>query len=106
MSILQDISSWCFAGVFTVLPNAGVGLTEVQGGDGETGLKSHWQCQELGTLMHSLGWELEAQINSLGGDRTGRNQDFHLLKWRSICCSDSDRDSKFLHLFCLLQTPF
>lgn len=27
---------------FTVLPNARVGLTEVQGGDGERGLKSHW----------------------------------------------------------------
>lgn len=66
MSILQDISSWCFVGVFTVLPNAGVGLTEVQGGDGETGLKSHWQCQELGTLMHSLGGNMKHKSTAWG----------------------------------------
>lgn len=66
MSILKYISSWCPVGVFTVLSNARVGLTEVQGGDRETGLKGHWQRQELGTLMHSLGGNMKHKAAAWG----------------------------------------
>ena len=40
--------------------------SEVQGGDGEPGLRSHWQCQELSTLRAQPECEYAAQINSLG----------------------------------------
>lgn len=37
--------------------------------------------------------------------RAGRgSQDFHLLKWRSTCCSDGDK--KFFDLFCFYKLRF
>lgn len=64
MSTLKGISSWCFVEVFTVLSNAGVGLTEVQGGDGETGLDP-WAVPRAGRPHAQPEWEHEAQISSL-----------------------------------------
>lgn len=70
MSTLKDISSWCFVEVFTALSNAVVGLTEVQGGDGETGLNP-WAVPRAGHPHVQPEWEHEAQISSLGLTQQG-----------------------------------
>lgn len=85
--ILKYIPFWCLVGVFTVLPNARVGLTELQGEDRERGLKGHWQHQELGTLMHSLGGNMKHKATAWGWQNREKSGlpssevEINLLQW-------------------------
>lgn len=99
VSILQNILCW----VFFLLPNTGLGFQR---------LREEMGRQDSGTISSAKNWAPSCTAwvwicsthQQFEDDRTGRSQDVHLLKWKSICCSDSD--SKFFDLFCLLQTPF
>lgn len=100
MSVLQITLSWV---VFFFLSYLTLGLLSQRSMEGmgrqdsrAVGSAKHW------APSYTTWVPVGSTSQQLGVDRTGRNRDFHLLKWRSICCSDS----KFFDLFCLCKFPF